>query len=49
MLRRLLIGLSTLMILILGVVGMKALKDMREPFPSGRSSTTPVRLCAWST
>ena len=31
MLRRLLIGLSTLMILILGVVGMKALKDMREP------------------
>ena len=31
MLRRLLIGLSTLMILILGVVGMKALMDMREP------------------
>ena len=30
MLRRLLIGLSTLMILILGVVGMKALKDMRD-------------------
>ena len=31
MLRRVLIGLSTLMILIVGVVGMKALKDMREP------------------
>lgn len=31
MLRRLLIGFSTLMILILGVVGMKALTDMREP------------------
>ena len=31
MLRRLLIGFSTLMILILGVVGMKALMDMREP------------------
>ena len=31
MLRRLLIGLSTLVILTLGVVGMKALKDMREP------------------
>ena len=33
MLRRLVIGLSTLMILILGVVGMKALMDMREPPP----------------
>ena len=31
MLRRLLIGFSTLVILTLGVVGMKALKDMREP------------------
>ena len=30
MLRRLLIGFSTLMILIVGVVGMKALKDMRD-------------------
>ncbi len=31
MLRRALIGFSTLTILIVGVVGMKALKDMREP------------------
>lgn len=31
MLRRLLIGLSTLMILLVGIVGMKALTDMREP------------------
>ena len=33
MLRRVLIGLSTLTILIVGVIGMKALKDMREPLP----------------
>ena len=33
MLRRVLIGLGTLMILVVGVVGMKALKDMREPPP----------------
>ena len=31
MLRKALLGLSALLILILGVVGMKALKDMREP------------------
>ncbi len=31
MLRRVLIGFSALTILIVGVVGMKALKDMREP------------------
>ena len=31
MLRRVLIGLSTLAILIVGVIGMKALMDMREP------------------
>lgn len=31
MLRRVLIGLSTLMILIVGVMGMKVLMDMREP------------------
>ena len=33
MLRRVLIGLSALTILIVGVIGMKALKDMREPPP----------------
>ena len=33
MLRRVLIGLGTLMILVVGVVGMKALQDMREPPP----------------
>lgn len=33
MLRRVLIGLSTLMILAAGVVGMGVLKDMREPPP----------------
>ena len=31
MLRRVLIGLSTLVVLLVGVMGMKALKDMREP------------------
>lgn len=31
MLRRMLLGLSSLLILILGVAGMKALMDMREP------------------
>ena len=33
MLRRVLIGLGTLMILVVGVVGMKALQDRREPPP----------------
>ena len=31
MLRRVLIGLSTLVVLLVGVMGMKALQDMREP------------------